>query len=40
VDTAVHSVVASRHGATAYRVQMLNGVVQEEPLPVDYRGVA
>ncbi len=35
--TAVHSVVGSRRGAMAYRVHMLNGVVQEEPLPVDYR---
>jgi len=37
VDTDVHRVVASRRGATAYRVQMRNGAVQEEPLPVDDR---
>jgi peptidase E len=36
VDTAIHGVVASRRGATAYRVQMHNGVVHEEALPVDY----
>lgn len=40
VDTAVHSIVASRRGATAYRVHMLDGVVHEEPLPVDYRGIS
>jgi dipeptidase E len=37
VDTDVHRVVASRQGATAYRVQMRNGAVQEEPLQVDER---
>jgi len=37
VNTDVHGVVASRRGATAYRVQMRNGAVHEEPLPVDYR---
>jgi peptidase E len=37
VNTDVHHVGASRRGATAYRVQMRNGAVQEEPLPVDYR---
>ena len=37
VNTAVHRVVASRRGATAYRVQMRNGAVQEEALPVAKR---
>ena len=35
VDTDVHRVVASRRGATAYRVQLRDGTVHEEPLPVD-----
>ncbi len=37
VDTTVRGVVASRPGATAYRVQMQDGAVSEEALPVDYR---
>lgn len=37
VNTEVQCVVASRPGATAYRVQLNDGVVQEEALPVDYR---
>ena len=40
VGTAVHGVVASRRGATAYRVHMRNSVVQEEPPPVDYRVIS
>lgn len=36
VNTEVHGVVASRRGATAYRVQRRNEEMQEEPLPVDY----
>jgi dipeptidase E len=36
LDDKLHRVVASRHGATAYRVRATNGTVQEEPLSVDY----
>jgi dipeptidase E len=32
----VHRVVASRMGATAYRVYMAGAEVREEPMPVDY----
>jgi dipeptidase E len=32
----VHRVVASRNGATAYRVYMAGAEVREEPMPVDY----
>jgi peptidase E len=35
VDGDIHRVVASRPGATAYRVRMRDGVVREEPLPVE-----
>lgn len=35
VDGGVHRVVASRWEATAYQVRVQNGVVEEEPLPVD-----
>jgi len=35
MHTDVHRVVASRRGATAYRVQLRDGAVHEEPLPVD-----
>jgi peptidase E len=34
VDGEIHRVVASRRGATAYRVQAANGAVREEALPV------
>jgi len=37
VNSEVHRVVASRRGATAYRVRMLNGAVHEEAMPVDNR---
>jgi dipeptidase E len=36
IDNEVHRVVASRKGATAYRVRAANGAVCEEPLSVDY----
>jgi dipeptidase E len=34
----LHRVVASRRGATAYRVQWQDGTVREEPLPVEFLG--
>jgi peptidase E len=33
----IHRVVASRPGATAYRVGVENGAVREEPLPAEFR---
>jgi len=35
VNGGVHRVVTSREGVTAYRVEVRNGAVEEEPLPVD-----
>ncbi|HSS77613.1 MAG TPA: peptidase E [Thermoanaerobaculia bacterium] len=37
VDDQIQGVVASRLGATAYRVEKRNGAVQEEALPVEFR---
>jgi len=37
VGDDLHRIVASRPGVTAYRVQRVNGEVQEEPLAVDDR---
>ena len=37
VNTDLHAVVSSRKDATAYRVEMRESAVHEEPLPVDYR---
>ena len=35
-ETDVHRVVASKAGARAYSLRVVNGSVQEVPLPVDY----
>jgi dipeptidase E len=35
-NAQVHRVVASRKGATAYRVQTMGAEVREEPMPVEY----
>lgn len=40
VNSEVHRVVASRRGATAYRVRMLNGAVHEEAMPADNRATS
>jgi len=40
VGTDVHGVIASRPKAAAYRVQLVDGAVREEVLPVDYRAAA
>lgn len=40
VDNNVRGVVASRPGVTAYRVQMQDGIVREEALPVEYRAAS
>lgn len=40
VNHEVRGVVASRPGAAAYRVQLQDGKVQEEALPVDYRAAS
>jgi len=37
VDDEIQDVVASRPGATAYRVEKRNGAVQEVALPVEFR---
>lgn len=37
VDNEIQGVVASRLGATVYRVERRNGAVQEDPLPVEFR---
>jgi hypothetical protein len=36
VEGAIHRVVGSRPKASAYRVKVNNGSVQEEPLQTDY----
>jgi peptidase E len=36
LNDQVHRVVASRQGATAYRVQAANATVHEAPMPVEY----
>jgi peptidase E len=36
IDREVHRVVASRQGATAYRVYVNGAEVQEEPMPVEF----
>jgi dipeptidase E len=36
INDEVHRVVASRKGATAYRVHVTDGVVREDPMPVEY----
>ena len=40
VESEVRGVVASRPKATAYRVQMQDGMVREVALPVDYRAAS
>ena len=35
VNGEVHRVVSARHGSTAYRVQLVDGTVQEEPLAAE-----
>ena len=35
-ETDVHRVVASKAGARAYSLRVVNGSVQELPLPVEY----
>jgi dipeptidase E len=40
VDDEIHRVVASRPGATAYRLRMRDGAVWEEPLPSEVRTVS
>lgn len=37
VDKGVHRVISASRGATAYRLQVVDGAVREEALPVDYR---
>jgi hypothetical protein len=35
VNGEVHRVVSARHGSTAYRVRVIDGAVQEEPLTAE-----
>jgi dipeptidase E len=36
VNGEVHRVVTARHGSTAYRVRVIDGAVQEEPIAAEY----